>query len=331
MRASLFSQLAPRAPYRAARAQLCILLCTLLLLIQGLVGCAAASQAQVDTASPASQASTDPATPTTTAQTAQTPARSASPASTPTSGSTTPALVLHGPTNFLLNVPFDFSTVQGVTSDANGATISLDPATLKKQLIQELHHMLFVVDGGNNIKVYTQGASPISAQLTFNDDGSASITYTQTANSEAGTVSIFFAGMLSEKRINVQYEQQYKPSIMINAQSSDVVANFSAPVQWVTAREIPAAPGNGSYQMTGQGGIALSWSPGQNAVAYDVYRLISDQNQQFQLLATVKGTTYIDNSAAAMQNVHATKGITYAIFSVGPTGVENPGGIIISA
>ncbi len=249
---------------------------------------------------------------------------------TPTPQPTVPPLALHGPTNFLLDMPFTFASVNGVTTDNNGATTSLDPTTIKTNVTQELRHLLFVVDASNNIKVYSQGSSPVSAQLTYNDDGSASISYTQTANSDAGSVTILFSGVLSNKQIAVGYEQQYTPSMLINAQPSDIQVSFTATVKWVAPNEIPAAPSNGTSQLTSQGGVALSWSAGQNASAYDVYRQISDLNQQFQLLATIKGTSYNDNSSDAIQNAHATKGITYAIFSVGPTGVENPGGIIIS-
>jgi hypothetical protein len=249
---------------------------------------------------------------------------------TPMPQPTVPSLALHGPTNFLLNVPFAFSSVNGVTTDDSGTTTPLNATNIKTEVTQELRHLLFVVDSNDNIKVYSQGSSPVSAQLTFNADGSANISYTQTANSEAGSVTILFSAALSTKQIGVDYEQQYTPSIVINAQASDIQVAFTAPVKWVAPNEIPAAPSNGASQTTSQGGIALSWSAGQNAVAYDVYRLISDQNQQFQLLATVKGTSYSDNSSDTIKNIHATKGTTYAIFSVGPTGVENPGGIIIS-
>lgn len=305
-----------------------------LLLAQMVVGCGSPSQAQVSASSGTppvtSQQTTQTSGPQATSTPAAVPTGNASAQTTPTPQPTSSSLALHGPTNFLLDTPFTFSTVNGVTTDDNGATTSLNTATVKTQVTQELHHLLFVVDSSDNIKVYSQGASPVAAQLGFNSDGTANISYIQTANSEAGTISILFGALLSTKQIEVHYEQQYTPSMLINAQSSDIQVAFTASVKWVAPRDIPAAPSNGTYQMTSQGGIALSWSAGQNAVAYDVYRQISDQDQQFQLLATVKGTSYNDNSSAAITNIHATKGIVYAIFSVGPTGVENPGGIIIS-
>jgi hypothetical protein len=255
----------------------------------------------------------------------------------PTASSTTPtpqptvqSSVLSGPTNFLLNAPFTFSSVNGATTDDNGVTTPLGASTITTEVTQELRYLLFVVDSSNNMKVYSRGASPVAVQLAFNPDSSVTISYTQTENSDAGTISILFSALLSQKQIEVSYEQEYTPSMLINAESSDVVVVFFTHVKWVTPDQIPAAPGNGTYQSTKQGGIALAWSAGQHAVAYDVYRLISDQDQQFQLLATVKGTAYVDNSTEARQNVNATKGITYAIFSVGPTGVENPGGIVLA-
>jgi hypothetical protein len=187
-----------------------------------------------------------------------------------------------------------------------------------------------VVDSSDNVKVYSPGVTPVAAQIQFNTDGSTAIYYTQTVDSEAGTVSITFNGVLLKDQISATYQQQYTPSMLINALESEVAVTFTTHVRWVAADQIPAAPGNGTYQLTSKGGVALSWSVGQNAVAYDVYRLISDQDQQFQLLATVRGTSYIDNSQKAIQNISSIKGITYAIFSIGPTGVENPGGIVIS-
>lgn len=307
-----------------------VLPCMVLLLAQGLAGCGTTSQAATPSGTPTAIASQTVQTPGAQVTNTVPPAATRQP-TTPTAQPTSSSLVLHGPTNFLLKTPFAFTTVHGLTTDDSGATTPLNATTVKSQVTEELRHLLFVVDSSDNIKVYSQGTSPVSAQLGFNPDGSASVSYTQTADSEAGSITILFSGVLSSKQMVVRYEQQYTPSMLINAQSSDVEVAFTAPVQWVAPDEIPAAPSNGAYQVTSQGGVALSWSAGQNAVAYDIYRLISDQNQQFQLLATVKGTSYTDNSSTTIKNLHSTKGITYAIFSVGSTGVENPGGIVISA
>jgi hypothetical protein len=292
-----------------------------LLLVLLLAGCGGAAQNAAQTsaqASPSPQPTQAAATqPASTAQ-ASTPA--------PASQSST----LQGPTNFLLTTPFNFSSVNGATMDDNGAATPLAASMVKTEITGEMKRLLFVVDSDNNLKVYSPGESPVAAHLTSQSDGSTSIAYTQTLDSDAGTINIIFSGSLNNGQIAVNYEQQYTPSMLINAQASDVYVSFTTQVKWVAPNQIPAAPSNGQSQPTSSGGVALSWSAGQNAVAYDVYRLISDQDQEFQLLATVKGTSYIDNSQETKQNMNDLKGITYVIFSVGPTGVENPGGIVIS-
>jgi len=213
--------------------------------------------------------------------------------------------------------------------DNSGAITPLDAKTIKTQITDELKRLLFVVGSGDGIKVYSPETSPVTAQVTQNADGSIVIDYQQTVDSDAGSVAITFDGVLLKDQITVTYHQQYSPSILINANASDVTVTLTTAVRWVAANQIPAAPGNGRYQLTGSGGIALAWSAGQNAAAYNVYRLLSDRDQQFQLLAAVKGTTYTDNSSEIMQYLNSPKGITYAIFSVGPTNVENPGGVVI--
>lgn len=237
---------------------------------------------------------------------------------------------LHGPTNFLLTTPLNFASASGATMDNSGAITPLDANAIKAQIAAELKRLLFVVDSGDGIKVYSPETSPVTAQVTQNADGSIVIDYQQTVDSDAGSVAITFDGVLLKDQITVTYHQQYSPSILINANASDVAVTLTTAVRWVAANQIPAAPGNGRYRLTSSGGVALAWSAGQNAAAYNVYRLISDRDQQFQLLTTVKDTAYTDNSSAAIQYVHSPKGITYAIFSVGPTSVENPGGMVIA-
>lgn len=237
--------------------------------------------------------------------------------------------ILHGPTNFLLTIPLNFASASGATMDNSGAITPLDAKTIKTQMTAELKRLLFVVDSGDGIKVYSPGTSPITARVTQNADGSIAIDYQQTVDSEAGSVTITFDGVLLKDQITVTYHQQYSPSILINANASDVTVALTTAVRWVAANQIPAAPGNGRYQLTSSGGVALAWSAGQNATAYNVYRLISDRDQQFQLLATIKDTTYTDNSSEAIQYVNSPKGVTYAIFSVGPSNVENPGGMVV--
>lgn len=292
-----------------------------LLLVLLLTGCGSAAQNAAQTSA---QASPSPQ---------PTQAVATQPASTPQASTPAPASqssALQGPTNFLLTTPFNFSSANGATMDDSGATTPLAASMVKTEITGEMKRLLFVVDSGNNLKVYSPGASPVAAHLTFQPDGSTSITYTQTLDSDAGTIDIIFSGSLNNGQIAVNYEQQYTPSMLINAQASDVAVSFTTQVKWVAPNQIPTAPTNGQSQPTSSGGVALSWSAGKNAVAYDVYRLISDQDQEFQLLATVKDTSYTDNSQETKQNLNDTKGITYAIFSVGPTGVENPGGIVIS-
>lgn len=219
--------------------------------------------------------------------------------------------------------------MNGATTDDNGDVIPLDAQKVKDEVTGELKRMLFVVDSSDNVEVYSPGVSPLKAQVTFNNDGTTAIDYTQTVDSEAGTISITFVGTLHNNQMTVEYQQQYTPSMMINANASGVDVTFSTDVRWVPANQIPAAPTNGAYQIKSDGSIAIKWSTSQNAVAYDVYRLISDQDQQFQFLATVHNTPYVDDSPQAKQNVQSAKGITYAVFSVGSTGVENPGGLVI--
>lgn len=304
------------------RLRLLTLLGTAFLLIQLLAGCGSIPQSSApsgaSTSSSPQATQTQPAQPSATAQaTAPTPAAQSS--------------GLQGPTNFLLTTPFHFSSVNGATVDDNGATTPLNANTIKTEITGEMQRLLFVVDSGDNLKVYSPGAAPVAARLTSQPDGSASINYTQTLDSDAGTITIVFSSVLNNGQIAVNYEQQYAPSMLINAVPSEVVVAFTTQVKWVAPSQIPAAPSHGQFQLASSGAIALSWSAGQNASAYNIYRQISDQDQQFHLLTTVKGTSYTDDSQEAKQHINDTKGIIYAIFSVGPTGVENPGGIIISA
>lgn len=249
----------------------------------------------------------------------------------PTPTPTLQPLTLHGPANFLLRTPLDFSNVSGSATDGNGTTTQLDAKTIKDGINEEFKHLLFMVDSNDSVKVYNPGATtPTTVQITQNNDGSTAIAYTQTTNSEAGSFAITFDGVLSKNRISALYEQRYAPLLISSVSASDVTVAFTAPVRWVAADEIPAAPVSGTYRITSSGGIALSWGAGQRAVAYDVYRLIPARDQQFQLLGTVKDPAYNDNSPEAVQNAHATPAIAYAIFSVGPTGIENPANLVIS-
>lgn len=236
---------------------------------------------------------------------------------------------LHVPGNFVLVLPLQFTLARGVIiSDSN--VTPLDEQTVRNEITEELRHLLFVVDSNSTMKVYSPGVSPVSAHLGVAANGGVQITYSQSVDSQAGTVSIAFEGTLLKEQLTVHYEQYYNPSAFINANASDVVVTFVTRIRWITPTEIPAAPRNGSYHLDPNGAIVLTWQVGQHAVTYEVYRQISDVDQQFHLLATVKGTSYTDSSALARQNLHSMKGIAYAIFSVGPTGVENPGAIVVT-
>jgi len=225
--------------------------------------------------------------------------------------------------------PLSFSSANGVTMDSQGQTTALNIGTIKADVSNEVKHLLFVVSKDNKVIVYAPGADgPIEAKVAQRADGSTAIDYNQTADSEAGTITIVFDAALLNDKIVVRYEQLYEPSIVANADKSDVTVAFTTKVKWVTTDQIPTAPGNGKFAFTG-GGIILSWTAGQNATAYNVYRLIADVDQQFKQVATVKTTSYTDTSAVTMDNIHSNKGVRYAIFAVGSTGVENPGAMVI--
>jgi len=190
--------------------------------------------------------------------------------------------------------------------------------------------LLFVVSANNAVTVYTPGGTtPIAAKTAQQADGSVQISFSQTLNSLQGTVTLVFTGTLQDHQLNATYGQSFTPSLMSNTTASSVEASFTAQVKWVAASDIPTAPTNGQYQVLNKTSVALTWSPGTNAAAYDVYRLIPDRDQQFQLLATVTTTSATDNSAEVAQYITSTQGIIYAVFSVGPTGVENPGDVAI--
>jgi hypothetical protein len=239
--------------------------------------------------------------------------------------------VLHGPANFLLQTPLSFVNVSGSTTDGNGTTTQLDAKTIESGINDEFKHLLFMIESDNKVKIYEPGATtPTAVQVTQHSNGSTELAYTQSTNSDAGSFSITFDGLLTKNHINAYYEQSFSPLLIAGVSSSDVNVAFSASIRWVSEKEIPGVPLDGTYHFTSSGGIALSWGAAPNAVAYDVYRLIPSQDQQFQFLVTVKDPVYTDNSRLAIQNAHATPGISYAIFAVGSTGIENPIDIVIS-
>ncbi|WP_376796111.1 hypothetical protein [Thermogemmatispora sp.] len=263
-------------------------------------------------------------------------ATSTAPGATPTSDEATapPAPAwdsadLRVPGNFVLVLPLQFTLARGVSISDSGVT-PLDEGTIRNEITEELRHLLFVIDSSSTMKIYSPGVTPVTAHLGRASNGGLQISYTQNVDSQAGTVSITFEGTLLKDQLTIHYEQYYNPSAFINANASDVVVTLSAHIRWVAASEIPAAPRNGAYHFAADGAIVLTWQSGQHAVAYEIYRQISDVDQQFRPLATVSATSYTDSSSLARQNLHSMKGIVYAIFSVGPTGVENPGPIVVA-
>ena len=198
---------------------------------------------------------------------------------------------LQGPTNFLLRTPLNFSTVNGTATNDAGTNTPIAANTIKTGITAELQRLLFVVSSNDAVNVYLPGAaSPIKAQVNQRSDGSTAIDYTHTASS----VKILFAAALYKDQIIVKYEQQYTPLITENASATDVQVTFTTHVRWIATNQIPVAPDNGQYQITKDGTISLTWNAGHNAVAYHVYRILPAQDQQFQLLGTVKNTTYND-------------------------------------
>lgn len=310
---------------RQARSGRLFLICFLLAfaLLPTIASCGTNTQA----------ASSTPKTP------ASTPTTSAQPSSSPTVQSsavpegpipTNVPSVLHGPTNFILKTPFNFSEVSGSDIDVNGTPTALPDSTVESGITREFQHLLFVVDSSNNVEVYVPGStSPTKAQVTQRTDGSVEIEYTQTLESDLGVAKTSFDGVVFNGQIYTQYQQDYSPSINTAGDESDVTVAFSTNVQWIPASQIPTAPENARFQFTPNGAIALAWDAGKHAAAYDVYRMIPGEDQQFQLIATVKTTTYTDSSQDAWQNAHSSAGITYGVFSVGTSGVENPSGLPI--
>ncbi len=249
----------------------------------------------------------------------------------PTNQANVPADGIQGPANFLLSTPFQFTSLNGTTTDDAGTPTPIASDTLEAGVRSEFKHLLFVIDNKNNVNVYSPGSTtPTKASVARRTDGGFEISYTQMANSELGVAAISFDGVLNKNQITVGYQQQYSPALTSGGTESNIAVIFQAQVQWVPAVQIPTAPQNGQFTFTSDRKIALSWTAGQHASSYDVYRLIPNEDQQFQLIATVHGTAYTDASADAWQNAHSSVGINYGIFAVGPTGVENPSGIPIN-
>ena len=242
------------------------------------------------------------------------------------------ATQLHGPANFLLNNTLNFSSASGTTTDNSGSTTQLDAKTVEAGITNEFKHILFVANSDDVVKVYVPGApAATSTEVSQRSDGSTGIDYAQ----QEGNVTTTFGSALYKDQIIVQYEQKYSGQATsddpLASTGSDATVEFTTTVHWVAPKEIPTSPGDGTFQVASDGSVHLSWSAGQNATGYDIYRLIPGVDQQYQLLATVQNTSYSDTSSGAVKNVKTATGIAYAVFAVGATGVENPSDVVINA
>jgi hypothetical protein len=236
-----------------------------------------------------------------------------------------------GPTDFVLNNQLNFSRATG-TGMVNGTTRQLDASTVENGVIETFKHTLFVRDASDNISVYPDGAtSPVAAQVSRNGDGSTLIEYT--TSSRTGTTH--FRGVLAASQMMATYEADFMGGTTVNHQSftggTDSSSAFSTLVHWVSPDQIPASPRNGHYQLTSNGGVALAWTAGSGRTPkYNIYRMILAVDHGFVYLAQTNTNSYTDNSQAAIANARSITGIAYAIYAVGPAGVENPGDVVIS-
>lgn len=297
---------------------------TALFLLQTATGCGT-PPSNTQASSPTAHASSVQSSASPTPSSVLTPIPTSTPKSTPL-----PATALHGPTNFLLDQSLNFSSATGTATDNSGSTTQLDAATIEQGVTVEFKHLLFVVSKDDVVKVYSPGAtSATSTEVDQRPDGSTAIAYTQVE----GTVTVQFSSAIYNDQIIVSYEQTYSAEASANdplaSEGSDVTVNFTTHVHWIDAKEIPTAPTNGQFKVS-QKSVDLSWSAGQNVAGYDIYRLIPNIDQTFQLISHVTGTSYNDTSVDGTDNANSTNGVAYAIFAVGPTGVENPSNVIIS-
>lgn len=271
-------------------------------------------------------------TPQTSPPSGNTTSQNPSPTATqhPTPDATLKPTALHGPTNFLLNTPLTFSNVSGTTVDNHGTKTDLKAEMVKTAVNTTLAHLLFVVDSRNTVSVYIPGTTkPVRAQVIQNPDGSTAIDYSRTINSKKSTIAIAFDAALYNNDIEGSYHQQYSPTLGSSELSSDIAVTFTTHVKWVTANQIPLPPINGRFRAIGNTAITIAWDAGRHARQYAIYRLLPDRDQQFQFIATSTETMYTDTTAEAVQAAHTGPGIAYAVFSVGPDDVQNPGALTI--
>jgi hypothetical protein len=256
-----------------------------------------------------------------------TPLPSASETPVPTSVPlSTPVAGLHGPTNFLLSNTLNFSSASG-QGIVNGATLQLSQQVIEQGVTTEMQRTLFVVNSSNNILVYPNGASsPLQAQVSQNADGSTSIRYTHSSQSGTST----FNGTLTGNQMNATYSWEFLSGTTVGGQTfsggNNATSTFATPVRWVASNEIPSPPTSARYQLTSDGGVALTWIPGNSGgtVKYNIYRFVLTDSRGFLLIASTSGTSYTDESTVAKSNAQTITGLAYAIYAVGTTGVENP-------
>lgn len=256
------------------------------------------------------------------------PTATSTPTPLPPTPTPTPIVSLQGPTNFILHNTLIFSQASG-TGMVNGATTQLSSDTVERGVISTFQHTLFVVDSSNNITVYTNSApSPVQARTSKNADGSVNIGYTHSSN--AGTTT--FDGVLTGSQMKATYTTDFIGGTTVNGQTfsggSTSTSTFTTQVQRLSADQIPSAPTNGRYQFTSDGGVSLTWSG--NASGYDIYRFVLTDSRGFQFLTKTSSTSYVDESQTTRNNAQTVTGISYAIYAVGSTGIENPSCITLS-
>jgi hypothetical protein len=274
--------------------------------------------------------------------TASPPGAAASPTAvaTPTMLSPTPVptptptanVALQGPTNFVLNKTLTFSQAAG-NGIVNGVTTPLSSDVVRRGVISTFQRTLFVVDSNNHISVYTDGSTkPLAAQSSTGADGSSSISYTHTLS----TGSTTFNGTLRGNQMAATYTTDSMSGTTVDGQNfsggTNTTSTFTTQVQWVSTDQIPAVPVNGHYQLTSDGGVALTWSPGTAGGAvtgYDVYRFVLTDPQGMQFLTKTTSPAYTDESQVARSNAQTITGMAYMIYAVGTSGIENPGCVTI--
>jgi hypothetical protein len=100
---------------------------------------------------------------------------------------------------------------------------------------------------------------------------------------------------------------------------------FKAKITPLPSGTAPLPPTNGSCASTADLGITLTWSPPMSgpAVKYTVIRDLPDGARTQDTITT----TVLNDERPATREVFSSNGlhfVDYEVFSVGPTGVQNP-------